>query len=114
MQLRTPHDIGYILADARHRRRWSQQELAAKVGVSRQWVSMVENGKTSVGFDLVMSALHALGYSVHVNPQPDVVKIIPSPDSYGRIVQSHSPSQRTQLTRRGKPLKSQRSGSNGS
>ena len=113
MQVRTPQDIGHILADARRRRRWSQSELAAAAGVSRQWVSMVENGKTSVEFHLVVSALHALGCVVHVTPRSDV-SVTHAPQRPGPVIPSHSPSKRAPLTRRGKPLKSRRSRTDGS
>jgi len=60
MQLRTAHELGPVIQDARKGFGWSQSRLAEVVGVSRQWVSLVENGKTSVEFDLVLSLLQAL------------------------------------------------------
>jgi len=98
MLLRSAHDLGYFLLDARRRCGWSQSRLAAAIGVSRQWVSMAENGKTSVEFDLAISALHALGCSVHIESRADAAP--------GRASPSHNKSKRTQLTRGGKPLTS--------
>jgi hypothetical protein len=69
---------------------------------------MVENGKTSVEFDLVVGALQALGYHMHVD-SPDM------PPSHGEDRQNqlqipvHSPSHRTRLTRHGQPLGQKRS-----
>jgi y4mF family transcriptional regulator len=94
MLLRTASDIGPLLRDARRKRGWTQRELSEAVGVSRAWVSMVENGKTSVEFDLVIGAFHALGYSASV--QPAITEA------------SAEPGQRTQLTRSEKPLRSRR------
>ena len=57
-----------LLRDGRVRAGWSQTELAERVGVSRQWISQVETGKTSVEFDLVVGALQALGYRLYAEP----------------------------------------------
>lgn len=107
MLLRHPHDLAGLVRDGRSRAGWSQAELAGRVGVSRQWISMVENGKTSVEFDLVIGTLRALGYYLHVGSS-----IAPpswsEASSYPRIP-SHNPSPRTPLTRRGEPLGKQRS-----
>ncbi len=108
MQLRTAHDLRHVIHDARRRLGWSQSRLAEAVGVSRQWVSLVETGKTSVEFDLVLSSLQALGYMVHVEP-------IAQDHPYSEVartpiqVLSHEASGRTSLTRRGNPLGHQRS-----
>ncbi len=44
MLLRNAREVGVLIADGRRRLRWSQFELAQRAGVSRQWVSQVENG----------------------------------------------------------------------
>lgn len=67
MLLRTARDIAELIADGRRRLRWSQAELADKIGVSRQWVSYMERGRTTAEFHLVLKALHALGYEVAVH-----------------------------------------------
>ena len=66
MLLRRPHDLAPLLREARVRAGWSQRELSEKVGASRQWISLVENGKTTVEFDLVVGVLQALGYRLVV------------------------------------------------
>jgi hypothetical protein len=69
---------------------------------------MVENGKTSVEFDLVVGALQALGYHVRVDP-PDMP---PSETEYRQNqlqIPVHGPSHRTPLTRHGEPLGQKRS-----
>lgn len=91
MLLRRPHDLAGLFRDARTRAGWSQSELAEKVGVSRQWVSLVETGKTSVEFDLVLGALQALDYHLYVR-------------SSDQTPPTHNPSGRTQLTMDGEPL----------
>lgn len=103
MLLRRPHDLGTLFREGRARSGWSQTQLAERVGVSRQWISLVETGKTSVEFDLVVSALQALGYALHVGPPGP-------PTSEGERLADHPEpvvhraSERTPLTRRGEPL----------
>jgi putative transcriptional regulator len=96
-----------MFQDGRARIGWSQTQLAQKIGVSRQWVSLVERGKTSVEFDLVVGALQALGYRLFVETSD-----LPAPDEEWRTDHPgpsvHSPSPRTPLTRRGEPLGRQR------
>ena len=108
MQLRTPHDLGPVVQEARKGFGWSQGQLAEVVGVSRQWVSLVENGKTSVEFDLVLSLLQALGYSVSLGTVEGHGLSTHEDRSSGRVL-SHDPSIRTSLTKGGKPLGHQRS-----
>jgi HTH-type transcriptional regulator/antitoxin HipB len=102
MLLRRPHDLSALFRDGRARSGWSQTDLADRIGVSRQWISQVETGKTSVEFDLVVGGLQALGYQLHVDildpGQTD-------PRSSDRAQPpTHGQSQRTPLTRDGKTL----------
>lgn len=103
MLLRRSHDLADLFRDGRARLGWSQSELAARVGVSRQWVSLVENGKTSVEFDLVIGALQALGYRLYVeSSEPAVRGEVPHAEI--PEIPTHTPSPRTSLTRGGAPL----------
>ena len=97
MLLRSAREVGDLIADGRRRLRWSQFDLAQRAGVSRQWVSQVENGKTTVEFDLVLGALHALGYSLYAQSKDWT-------DSSQKDVSSRTP-----LTRKGASLRNQRS-----
>lgn len=103
MLLRRPHDLAAILRDGRVRAGWSQTQLAQRLGVSRQWISLVETGKTSVEFDLVVGALQALGYRLHVEPADRPTESA-GPRTNGPQPNVHAPSQRTPLTRQGVPL----------
>lgn len=49
--IRSPQDLGSLIAEARHGRGQSQRELAAEFGVSQAWLSRVECGyqKTWIG-----------------------------------------------------------------
>lgn len=103
MLLRRPYELAGLFRDGRRRAGWSQRELAERIGASRQWVSLVETGKTSVEFDLVFASLQALGYAIVVQPHED------APGEQGRSDHDTSsgtddPTRRTPLTRDGKPL----------
>lgn len=103
MLLRRPHELAGLFRDARKRAGWSQQDLADRVGVSRQWVSLVETGKTSVEFDLVHASLRALGYGVFVESEDHREAGETRP--MDRPAKSRSVSRRTPLTRNGEPIR---------
>jgi y4mF family transcriptional regulator len=107
MLLRRPHELAGLFRDGRARVGWSQSELAETVGVSRQWISLVERGKTSVEFDLVVAALQALGYGLHVDPSDLAARTAHDLPGFpsGTV---HESSQRTPLTRHGESLGRQR------
>lgn len=104
MLLRRPYELAGLFRDGRRRAGWTQKELAERIGASRQWVSLVETGKTSVEFDLVLSSLQALGYAIVVQPHEQATG---EPGESQRPFPStgmHSSENRTPLTRDGKPL----------
>lgn len=105
MLLRSDEDLGPLLREARKNRGWSQDVLKDAVGVSRQWVSMVENGKTSVEFDLVVRAFHALGYTIRISPRTEE-RPKSSMDAESARARRAG---RTPLTSGGKPLTTGRS-----
>jgi len=100
MLLRSDEDLGPLLREARKDRGWSQDKLKDAVGVSRQWVSMVENGKTSVAFDLVVRAFHALGYTIRIDPRNEERPNIRTDAESANARRAG----RTPLTSGGKPL----------
>lgn len=59
--LRTPADLGALIRGRRRALGLDQAELAARVGVSRLWVSQVERGKPGASIGLVLRALAAVG-----------------------------------------------------
>lgn len=58
---------GQLVCDQRKQRGWSQTQLAEKVGVSRLWISQLENGKETVEFGLVLRTLRALDLILDVS-----------------------------------------------
>lgn len=62
-------DLGAQIRSARRAKGWSQQELADRVGTSRQWVVSVEKGAPTARIDLVLQALRWTGLVVDVVPE---------------------------------------------
>jgi HTH-type transcriptional regulator/antitoxin HipB len=54
-------DFGSAIRDRRRRLKLGQDELAARVGVSRKWIIDVEKGKPRAEIGLVLRTLDALG-----------------------------------------------------
>jgi len=54
-------EIGAHLATWRKLQRLTAQQLAERAGVSRSTLSKLENGDSSVGFDVVLRVARALG-----------------------------------------------------
>lgn len=108
MLFHRPHDLAALFRDGRARIGWSQTDLAERVGVSRQWISLVENGKTSVEFDLAIDALHVLGYRLHVESPDQATPNADRRSSWRVETPTHGPTGRTPLTRHGESLGTQR------
>ena len=58
--LRSPLDLGAAIRDRRRVLGLSQQALADRVGVGRQWVVAIERGKERAELGLVLRTLRAL------------------------------------------------------
>jgi transcriptional regulator with XRE-family HTH domain len=54
-------ELGASIATARLRRRWPQEELAAKAGITRPTLVAVEQGKLGTGIGAYVAVLWALG-----------------------------------------------------
>ncbi len=80
MLVRTAREIGLLIRDQRRRAHLSQRELAARLGVSRQWIVEVERGKPRAALDLVLRTLSALGVHLDVSQRarPSVALIEPA------------------------------------
>jgi len=68
MQARTSIDLGSAIRDQRRKVGLNQQELAKRVGVTRQWIGAIENGKPTAELGLVLRALSAVGLELHIMP----------------------------------------------
>lgn len=59
-------DLGSMLREARKAKKMSQTQLAAMVGVSRQWVISAEKGAPTARVDLMLDALRCVDLLVDV------------------------------------------------
>jgi HTH-type transcriptional regulator/antitoxin HipB len=66
MRIRTVPDLGLMIRERRRKLGLGQRGLAAKVGVSRQWIVEVEQGKARAAVGLVLRTLEALGLQLVV------------------------------------------------
>jgi HTH-type transcriptional regulator/antitoxin HipB len=64
MRIRTPIDLGAVIRDRRTKLGLDQKSLAAKAGVSRQWIVEVEKGKPRAEIGLVLRTVEALGITL--------------------------------------------------
>jgi HTH-type transcriptional regulator/antitoxin HipB len=67
MRVRTPIDLGALIRERRKALRFDQKTLAEKVGVSRQWIVDVEQGKPGLEIGLVLRTADALGIVLTVD-----------------------------------------------
>ena len=68
MQIGTPLDLGLAIRDRRRKLKLSQNELARKAGVGRQWVVAIEHGKSRAELNLVLRTLAALDLPLTIDP----------------------------------------------
>ncbi len=66
----SPADFGSYMRACRTGAGLSQAELASRVGVSRKWISEVENGKATVELGRVVAAFSCLGLVLRAEPTP--------------------------------------------
>lgn len=59
-------ELGAMLREARRAKKMSQSELAAMVGVTRQWVISAEKGAPTARVDLMLDALRCVDLLVDV------------------------------------------------
>ena len=71
MRLRTVRELGLLVHTERKRQRLSMQELADRVGCSRQWISALEEGRERLEVALVLRTLGALGIQLDAKGAPE-------------------------------------------
>lgn len=67
MILRTPRDIGLAIRERRRAMGLSQDDLAKRAGVSRQWIIEAEKGRPRAELGLVLRTLTALGLQLRTD-----------------------------------------------
>jgi transcriptional regulator with XRE-family HTH domain len=71
MRIHTPIEIGLLVQDTRRSRGWSREQLAERLGATRQWVRALESGKPRLELGLTLRALTTLGIALDVTPSAD-------------------------------------------
>lgn len=71
MQVRTVQELGAAVRQARSERGMTQAELAAQLGVARDWVVRLEQGHPRLEAQLVLDALDAAGVALTLGTQND-------------------------------------------
>lgn len=66
MKLNSSKDIGALVRQARKDQDLTQRQLAERVGVSRDWIIHLEQGKGTVELALVLRTLKTLDLSLQV------------------------------------------------
>ena len=62
----TPQDIGQTIRSRRKQLGWDQAKLADQVGVSRQWIINIEQGKPRAEIGLILRTLHVLNLPIYI------------------------------------------------
>lgn len=81
MVVRSGADLGAVIAEARHRRGLTQEELARSVNLDRTYLARVETGRSVLLLDRVFKLLRRLGVEVVVTlPSGTEVATAPGED----------------------------------
>ena len=62
----TPQNIGQTIRSRRKQLGWDQAKLADQVGVSRQWIINIEQGKPRAEIGLILRTLHVLDLPMYI------------------------------------------------
>lgn len=69
MRLRTPTELGFLIRDRRKQLGLAQSALAEKVGVTRQWIIAIEQGKRRAEIGLLLKTLEVLGLQLRIEAE---------------------------------------------
>lgn len=69
-------DLGRAVRRGRQRRGWSQDQVAGRAGVSRQWIVALEGGKPRVELDAVLRTLAALDLAIDLVEAPPLHGVV--------------------------------------
>lgn len=92
MRLQNPGDVGGLIRERRRALGLDQRTLAARVGVSRQWIVAAEKGKPRAALGLILRTLNALGVALRAGESPTTPFHPASPAAavdIDRVVEAH-------------------------
>lgn len=67
MQIQTPADLARLIKTRRQAQRFTQQEVADAVGITRQSLARIERGNAGTSFDTVLRIFAHLGINLDAN-----------------------------------------------
>ncbi|MFB6720396.1 helix-turn-helix domain-containing protein [Kribbella sp. NPDC056345] len=73
MEIRSARNLGAAVRDARRRHGLTQQELARRANVSREWLVRLEQGHARLELQLVLNTLAAAGLVLEVSDDDPAV-----------------------------------------
>ena len=75
---RTPKQIGVAIRQSRNEKRWTQSDLAQRVGVRQATISKLESGAPGTEIRTILSVISALGMELQITNRttaPDIEDI---------------------------------------
>ena len=79
MRIQTAEHLGHMIRERRIQNGLGQQSLASLVGVGRQWISEIEQGKPRAEVGLILKTLRALGLELDVTSTSERVAMSTDP-----------------------------------
>jgi transcriptional regulator with XRE-family HTH domain len=67
--IRNPEQLGRAIRLKRLERAWSQNTLAARLGVDRKWIIHIEAGNSKAEFGLVLKLFSTLGLTARLQDE---------------------------------------------
>jgi HTH-type transcriptional regulator/antitoxin HipB len=89
--VRTPRELGALIQERRKRLGLDQRSLAERVGVSRQWIIAIEQGKPRAAVGLALRTLDALGVKLAVDDRKQNAKSVEVPDIDAIVERARKP-----------------------
>lgn len=88
--MRSRFELTTLVESHRRRMGLTQADLAARVGVSRQWINSLEAAESNPSFSNLVAVLQVLGLQLEVGPAepPDTRPTAPRPD-LSALVERH-------------------------
>ena len=74
MNITAPNQIGALLASRRKQLGLSQTDVAARVGLSQNRLSVLENDSAAMTARQMLALLNALGLDIAINERPSAAK----------------------------------------
>ena len=112
MYIETPSDLGSAIRERRRQRSWGQQTLADQVGVSRQWIVAIEQGKPRAEIGLLLKTLQVLEIKLEIPgearidaPAAVATSPAPAPETPAKAPPAERPARAPRAARPPRPVR---------